>query len=99
MINTLQTIINHSEIQSEQSQWSENMIEDYQGKFEDIQQLIEESNTVDTLLTNSDFSPKSGTGSPEGLVTANLSLQYVDTAVPTLFFNPVFGANTGWIAL
>jgi len=92
-IKTLQTIIDFQTCAAEHPKWSQNAIEDYQGKAQDIDTVVE-------LINNGDLSPLSGSGSPEGVVTANYSLMYVDTdAVATLFFNPVFEANTGWIAL
>jgi hypothetical protein len=36
---------------------------------------------------------------PNGIYEANLNGFYVDTATPQLWFNPVIGATTGWIAL
>jgi hypothetical protein len=36
---------------------------------------------------------------PNGIYEANLNGFYVDTATPQLWFNPVTGATTGWIAL
>jgi hypothetical protein len=36
---------------------------------------------------------------PNGIYEANLNGFYVDTATPGLWFNPVIGATTGWIAL
>jgi len=94
-IKTLQTIIDFQTCAAEHPKWSQNAIEDYQGKGQDI-------DTVVDLINNGDLSPLSGSGSPEAIVTANYSLMYIDTAAlptPTLFFNPVFEAKTGWIAL
>jgi hypothetical protein len=36
---------------------------------------------------------------PNGIYQANLNGFYVDTATPQLWFNPVIGETTGWIAL
>lgn len=43
------------------------------------------------------YSPLDGSGSPEGITTANNSKQYIDTAAGQTYYNPVIGANTGWI--
>lgn len=40
-----------------------------------------------------------GTGSPEGVVTANQSRQYYDSGAGTLYCNAVVGASTGWVAV
>jgi len=50
-------------------------------------------------ISDGDYSPIIGTGSPEGVVTANYSLIYIDSVLPTQYYNPVFGASTGWIVL
>lgn len=47
-----------------------------------------------------ELTPQNGTESdPNGIFRANLNGFYVDTATPALWFNPVPGADTGWIAL
>ena len=93
MIDTRQTIYTYGECSDENPQFSENMIEDYMGKKEDIDTLI-------NLLNNGDLSPQSGTGSPEGVVQANYSLLYIDTSGPNvLYFNDTFGATTGWVSV
>lgn len=38
-------------------------------------------------------------GSPEGVVTANKSRLCVDTTGNQIYFNPVVGNNTGWVAV
>ena len=45
------------------------------------------------------YSPQFGTGSPEGVVTANRNQTYFDTSVPAMWVNPATGANTGWIQI
>lgn len=92
MIVSLETITDYGECADEHPEWSDNAKEDYQQKFDDIQLLI-------SLFNNGEVSPQFGTGSPEGVVTANYSLKYIDTAVPTEYFNETFGADEGWVAL
>lgn len=92
MIDTRQTIESWGECKAAQPQWEDNFIEDYMGKKLDIQNLI-------NLLNGGDLSPQFGTGSPEGVVTANYSLKYIDTSGPTEYYNETFGSDTGWVAL
>jgi len=92
VITSLQTISDYGECADEHPKWSDNAKEDYQQKYDDIQLLF-------ALLNNGDLSPQFGSGSPEGVVTANYSLKYIDTDVPTEYFNETFGADTGWVAL
>lgn len=49
----------------------------------------------------SDLVPIVGTGNPNGVVTSNKSLQFIDDtpAGETLYFNTVVGQNTGWFAV
>ena len=96
MIESNQTIEDWQDCKSEHKKWSQNAIEDYQMIKDDINQLIAFVNQIDDV---DNLSPLDGTGSPEGVETANISKFYVDTAVPTLYFNPVIGADTGWVAL
>ena len=91
MIVSAQTITDYGECGDEHPEWSDNAIEDYQQKFDDIQLLI-------GLLNDGELSPLSGTGSPEGVETANYSLTYFDLAGPNVqYFNPTFGDLTGWV--
>lgn len=52
-----------------------------------------------SMVSDGEFSPSSGTGSPEGVAAANYSQLYIDTTGPTLYYNSMYGANTGWVAL
>lgn len=92
MIESLQTITDYGECGDEHPQWSENAIEDYQAKYEDTQELIR-------IINDGELSPQFGSGSPEGVVTANYSLKYIDTDIPTEYYNETFGSDTGWVAL
>lgn len=68
--------------------WPDAVIEDYTSLVNSLQAL---STAVESSLM------LSGSGSPEGSVTANNSRQYFDTAGPALYVNPTAGANTGWV--
>ncbi len=92
MILSLQTILDFQTCVDEHQDWTQNAIEDYQGKGQDI-------NTVVSLINNGGLSPLSGEGSPEGVIEANYSLTYIDTLVPASYFNPEFGEITGWVLL
>ena len=58
-------------------------------------------NIDDSTVLISDLVPIVGAGSPEGVVTSNQSLQFIDNtaAAETLYFNTQVGVNTGWIAV
>jgi len=92
MINSNQTIEDWGECNKEHPSWSENSVEDYMEIKADILNFI-------NLINNGALSPQFGTGSPEGVVTSNYSLKYIDTAIPTEYYNPTFGSDTGWVAL
>lgn len=92
MIKSRQVIESYADCKAQHPRWTDHAVEDYQALKDDINRLLE-------ALNNGDLSPQSGAGSPEGVVTANYSLLYVDTSVPNLYFNPTFGADTGWIML
>lgn len=40
-----------------------------------------------------------GAVDPNGIVTANNSRQYFNSATSKLWVNPVIGANTGWVLI
>ena len=67
--------------------------------LDNVATLLANGNYQDSGVKLSDYVVILGTGSPEGAVTANQSLKYIDTNVPTEYYNPVAGANTGWVAL
>ena len=67
--------------------------------LDNVATLLANGNYQDSGVKLSDYVVIIGTGSPEGVVTANQSLKYIDSAVPTEYYNPVAGANTGWVAL
>lgn len=92
MINNAQTIEDYADCEINHEQWSDNAIEDYMGTKDEVSQMVEAFNS-------GNISPQFGEGSPEGLITANYSLKYIDTLVPTEYYNETFGALTGWVAL
>lgn len=53
------------------------------------------TNTADIAAINT----PSGTGSPEGVVTATRTNLYVETGTGQLWHNPTIGANTGWVQI
>lgn len=56
------------------------------------------------MLQNGDIMqqlrPQTGSGTPEGSITANLNGFYVDTSAvpPVIYFNSTLGSDTGWVA-
>lgn len=92
MIRTQQTIQDYQDAKTNHPKWSENAIEDYQGLKSDVDRMLR-------AINDGALSPQSGSGSPEGIIYANYSLKYIDTDVPTEYFNPTFNAQIGWIAL
>ena len=73
--------------------------EDYYQLKQDYQNLVNAVAAILTAVNGGEFSPIIGTGSPEGVVVANYSLQYIDSDVPQLYYNATAGADTGWIAI
>jgi hypothetical protein len=67
--------------------------------LDNVATLLANGNIQDSGQKLSDYVIIIGTGSPESAVTANQSKLYIDDAVPTQYFNPVPGNNTGWVAL
>ena len=61
--------------------------------------LSASGNLQDSGVLIVDLIPLSGTGSPEGVITANINGYFVDTAAPQNYYNPVPGANTGWLVV
>lgn len=98
MIDNRQVIESYADCNIEHPNWTEQAVEDYQAIKEQLNETTDSANSYETARDNGDFSPQFGTGSPEGVVTANYSLLYIDTAVPTIYYNETFGADTGWIA-
>ena len=73
--------------------------EDYFQLKRDYQNLINAVSALLVAINGGEFSPLSGSGDPNGVVTANYSLLYIDTDVNQLHYNPTYGEKTGWIAL
>lgn len=92
MVNSRQTIESDGECAGEHEGWSNNAIEDYMGIKDDLL-------TVEDLIESGSLSPLFGTGSPEGVITSNYSLKYIDVAIPTEYYNPTYGTDIGWVAL
>lgn len=93
---SLQSLLSLADITSASKQQRD---EDYFYLKRDYDNLINAVTALLVAIQDGEFSPVIGTGSPEGVVTANHSLKYIDESVPTEYYNPTYGANTGWIAL
>ncbi len=87
-----QTINSYTEAWESISFKNDNGVEDYMAMKEDIGQFL-------TFIGEGMFSPQFGDGSPEGVVTSNLSKQYIDTTANVVYYNLESSVNTGWFTL
>ena len=71
---------------------NESGVEDYMAMKEDIDQFL-------AFVAEGMFSPKFGTGDPNGVVTSNLSKQFIDTDTGTVYYNLESSVDTGWFTL
>lgn len=94
--DSLQRLTTLSDISSAQKGVKD---EDYFQLKRDYQNLVNAVTAMLKAINGGEFSPLSGAGSPEGVITANYSQLYIDTDVNQLHYNPTYGENTGWIAL
>lgn len=94
--SSLQKLITLSDISSAQKGVKD---EDYFQLKRDHENLVNAVSAMLIAINNGEFSPLSDAGSPEGAITANYSLLYIDTSANQLYYNPTYGADTGWIAL
>ena len=62
-----------------------------------LRNLLQDIVTVAAAVDNNQ--PQFGSGSPEGVVTANLNRTYYDTSIPEMWVNETVGANTGWVQI
>lgn len=67
-------------------------VEDYMAMKDDLNELL-------TFVAEGMFSPLFGQGDPNGVVTSNLSKQYIDTDTNTIYYNQESSVNTGWFTL
>ena len=91
--SSLQSLITLSDISNSQKAVKD---EDYFQLKRDYDNLVLAVQTVINAVNAGEFSLQSGSGSPEGVVTSNYSLQYVDTDTNQIYYNLEFGVNTGW---
>lgn len=68
--------------------WPQPMVDDYVSILTSLATI---ANSIDYMAVDA--------GAPEGVVAANKTRQYYDTAGMLLYVNPVVGATTGWIAV
>jgi len=67
--------------------------------LDNISTLLANGNIKDSGFSISDLVMIVGTGNPNGIITANESKQFFDTAGATQYNNPNSGVNTGWVAI
>lgn len=93
-IQTNQSELDYSDIRATYNFKSEKAVGDFAFLKTDILTII-------GMINNDEFTPLQGTGSPEGVVTSNSSLQYIDTALSpvsvTMYANSQTNSKTGWI--
>ena len=69
--------------------------------IEDLRFMKADIYAILNLINSDEFTPIQGTGSPEGVVMSNSSLQYIDTALSpasvTMYANSETNSKTGWI--
>ena len=89
-IKTQQSLLDYASIKENFPAATERGLDDYSAKGRDLARL---------LVVIPELIPLDGAGSPEGVVISNLSKQYIDTSANQLYFNPVAGVKTGWVAV
>lgn len=101
MINNIdpigqQEIVAHSEARDAISFKQESGLNDYMAIKAKLTETIAVLNQVADYINDS--APQFGTGSPEGVVTANNSQVYYDESVAPviMYVNQTIGADTGW---
>lgn len=93
--DSLQRLTTLSDISSAQKGVKD---EDYFQLKRDYQNLVNAVSALLVAINGGEFSPIYGSGSPEGVVTANYSQWYVNSDSAQVYFNPTYGEKTGWIA-
>jgi len=68
--------------------WPDAIVNDYTSVLNSLRQLASAIQVMDV-----------GVVDPEGIVTANNSRQYFNSATGKQWNNPVVGANTGWVMI
>jgi hypothetical protein len=91
-----QEILAHAEAREAISFKLESGVNDYMSLKAKITEAVVIVNQLVDFINNS--APQFGTGSPEGVVTANNSQVYYDTSVAPviMYVNQSIGADTGW---
>lgn len=93
-ITSRQLALEYSDIRDLYKLKDDNAVEDMAALKADIAALI-------NIINTGDLVPIQGVGSPEGVVTSNSSLTYIDTtSAPTsvtMYINESIGESTGWV--
>lgn len=92
-ITSRQIVIEYDDVRQTYSFKSENAVEDFMALKSDVFETLELLNAE-----TSTFTPQFGSGSPEGVVTANFNRTYFDTdaANAVQYINETVGLSTGW---
>ena len=93
-ITSRQLALEYSDIRGLYKLKDDNAVEDMAALKADIAALI-------NIINTGDLVPIKGVGSPEGVVTSNSSLTYIDTTLAptsvTMYINQSINSTTGWI--
>ena len=93
-IQSNQNAIEYSDIEKTYNLKTEKAIDDMLFLKADVSSVV-------GLINKGYFSPIVGTGSPEGIIASNASLQYIDTALSpvsvTMWVNTTINSKTNWI--
>ena len=93
-ITSRQLALEYSDIRDLYKLKDDNAVEDMAALKADIAALI-------NIINTGDLVPIQGVGSPEGVVTSNSSLTYIDTTLAptsvTMYINESIGESTGWV--
>lgn len=68
--------------------WPDPIVNDYTSVLNSLRQLAQAIQVMDV-----------GAVDPNGVVAANNSRQYFNSATSKLWCNPVIGATTGWVSI
>ena len=91
LVNSRSNELTYSELQEFFPGAGREYLIDY---LSDLQQNIDQI----ARYVDENISPQFGTGSPEGVVTANANKTYYDlSGTPELWVNPTQGSDIGWV--
>ncbi len=72
------------------TEWPSTLVNDYHGQYAFNDSVVAALRSL---------TPQNGEDSPEGNVTSNANGFYFDTVGQQLYYNPVEGSASGWVAV